>query len=397
MTVAFRKASLFALLRLPCFAVWSNPRGKLLHQALRSRLTTAAAVTCSASPSASHPPAPTPAPANAATASTLLVGSKQDAAGRAMADALLARGSWLETEPGVEPDGTRNGKAYRHKHSPTSLWLVEGRLLDLDDADRRWASASSGGGTDEQHLPSDVVFLSKHVAKSGVPALCVHPIGVPNPSSSKEAGGKPGRCPPPSPRLAGCLRELGHAAREAGLDSSFDTTLEVTHHGPWLETPAMFVEIGSSEEHWGRADAAEVWANVLTRMLGLDGSPAGDVNWRDLDPAARAERSAFVCIGGGHYAPKPGDLARRSGSYVGHMLASYALDFGREGGEGTWREAVTEAVRSTRAAFPGAGGGVAGGVGALVDKKAFRARERTALLEHLGTLGVEHRFKSSEC
>lgn len=28
---------------------------------------------------------------------------------------------------------------------------------------------------------------------------------------------------------------------------------------------AVFVEIGSSEEHWGRADAAEVWANVLTR------------------------------------------------------------------------------------------------------------------------------------
>ncbi|CAB1117388.1 unnamed protein product [Ectocarpus sp. CCAP 1310/34] len=404
MTVAFRKASIFALLRLPCFAVWPNPRSKLLQHALRRRLATAA-TTCSATASSS-PTSHPPIPATTATASTLLVGSKQDAAGRAMAEALLARGNWLETEPGVEHDGTRNGRAYRHKLSPTSLWLVEGRLLDLDDADRRWASASSVGSADEQQsqqqreplaLPSDVVFLSKHVAKSGVPALCVHPIGVPNPSSSKEAGGKPGRCPPPSPRLAGCLRELCRAAREAGLDSSFDTTLEVTHHGPWLETPAMFVEIGSSEEHWGRADAAEVWASVLTRMLGLDGSPAGDINWRDLDPAARAERSAFVCIGGGHYAPKPGDLARRSGSYVGHMLASYALDFGRGGGEGTWREAVTEAVRSTRAAFPGAGGGVAGGVGALVDKKAFRARERAALLEHLGTLGVEHRFKSSEC
>lgn len=133
-----------------------------------------------------------------------------------------------------------------------------------------------------------------------------------------------------------------------------------------------------------------------SRLLGLDGAAVCEPSWVNLAPAARAEHAAFVCIGGGHYAPKPGDLARRGGSYVGHMLASYVLDFG-EGEGGLWREAVTEAVRSTRAAFPGAGGGVVGGVGALVDKKAFKSRDRAALLEHLETLGVEHRFKSSEC
>lgn len=36
---------------------------------------------------------------------------------------------------------------------------------------------------------------------------------------------------------------------------------------------AVFVEIGSSEEHWGRADAAGVWANVLTRCEGRRGEP----------------------------------------------------------------------------------------------------------------------------
>ncbi len=134
-------------------------------------------------------------------------------------------------------------------------------------------------------------------------------------------------------------------------------------------------------------------------MLGLDGSPAGDTRWADLSPAARADRCVFVGIGGGHYAPKPGDLARRGGAYVGHMLASYVLDFGGEEQDGreNWRRAVSEAVSSTRAAFPGAGGGIEGGVGALVDKKAFRSRDRAALLEHLGSLGVEHRFKSSDC
>lgn len=36
-------------------------------------------------------------------------------------------------------------------------------------------------------------------------------------------------------------------------------------HRRSVRRAAVFVEIGSSEEQWGRADAAEVWANVLTR------------------------------------------------------------------------------------------------------------------------------------
>lgn len=152
------------------------------------------------------------APATATTmTTTLLVGSQQDAASRAMVGALLSRGNWVETTPGVEPNGEQNGKAWNHALSRTSLWSVEGSLLGLDDADLRWASAGpvheleeeqtrdqrqggEGGrpgpgpkpgrpgrpGRAGRDFPSDVVFLSKHVAKSGVPALCVHPIGVPN-------------------------------------------------------------------------------------------------------------------------------------------------------------------------------------------------------------------------
>lgn len=130
------------------------------------------------------------------------------------------------------------------------------------------------------------------------------------------------------------------------------------------------------------------------RVLGLDDSSPAIENWANLDQAARADRAAYVGLGGGHYAPRYSDLARLDGRYIGHMLASYCLDFGEEG---RWQEAVTEAVQSTRAAFPGAGGGVTGGVAALVDKKSFRSADRSALLEHLTALGVEHKFKNSDC
>lgn len=189
------------LLRSPLSHALSCPRGSdiqalrrgRLAPSLRRRPLATTPLTCSAGAVNSE---------NRAAPTTLLVASQQDAAGQAIAAALLARGDWLETTPGMERDGTRNGRAYKHKLAPTSLWLVEGGLLDLDDADRRWASAAAGGLADEQQehreqpgrsgpfaLPSDVIFLSKHVAKSGVPALCVHPIGVPNVRKGDEGHG----------------------------------------------------------------------------------------------------------------------------------------------------------------------------------------------------------------
>lgn len=64
------------------------------------------------------------------------------------------------------------------------------------------------------------------------------PRAVAQPTSSSEHGGRPGGCPPPSPRLACCLRQLRRATREAGLEDAFDVTFGITYHGPWLQTPA---------------------------------------------------------------------------------------------------------------------------------------------------------------
>ncbi|CAM9351897.1 unnamed protein product [Discosporangium mesarthrocarpum] len=312
--------------------------------------------------------------------STLVVASTFDPASCVMVDALLKLGGWRETNPG----GFGNGKAWLRSEAPSevALWHVEVPLLELDDPDQRWIE------TVPRRSPSDVVFLSKHKAASGRPALCVHPIGLPDPSSSTQWGGRPGKCPPPSPRLAGCLREIRRACGEAGLNETFDVTLEVTHHGPWLQTPAMFVEIGSTEEHWGRRDAANAWANALSRMLGLDGSP-GHKSWLSLPLSERLRRTVIVGIGGGHYAPKLGDIASRKGRYVGHMVPSYALDFAPGG---RWRDAVSAVVESTRVAYPGAGAVVA-----HVDKKSFKSVERAAVLEHLAEIGVEAQLKASDC
>jgi D-aminoacyl-tRNA deacylase len=181
-------------------------------------------------------------------------------------------------------------------------------------------------------------------------------------------GGKPGRCPPPSPRIAPLFRRLAAAAARSPLAGDFDVTLEVSHHGPWVSTPSLFAEIGSTEGEWGRRDAAALWASVLAAELrlgdGVGGGGGGE--WWDLlrHRAAATDTTlpppvVAVGLGGGHYAPRHGDLVRRSSSsrgrhgvdggvFLGHMAASYALDF-RGGG---WRDAVRECVDATRRAYP---------------------------------------------
>ena len=98
------------------------------------------------------------------------------------------------------------------------------------------------------------MFLSRHRAASGRPALCVHPIGIPSPQGEDAHGGRPGQCPPPAPRLAATYRLLKEEAAASGLEG-YEITLEATHHGPWLEAPAMFLEIGSAEDQWDRCVA----------------------------------------------------------------------------------------------------------------------------------------------
>jgi D-aminoacyl-tRNA deacylase len=133
--------------------------------------------------------------------------------------------------------------------------------------------------------------------------------------------------------------------------------------GPWLETPVMFCEIGSTDAHWGRTDAAEVYASVLATVLRLDSTSSSssssssssisthdDAAWCTLTPQQRSDATVFMCIGGGHYAPRAGDLARKPGVFVGHMLANYSFDWGEAQG---WKTAVKAAAAATRTAFPG--------------------------------------------
>ena len=148
----------------------------------------------------------------------------------------------------------------------------------------------------------DVVVMSKHSAKSGKPALTAHPIGN---YHENEFGGRERALVQASPALmTDALRRIVSYNDVPGIQTCF----EVTHHGPWMDRPTFYIEIGSDESHWGDVHSAEILARVIT----------------DLDP--HDEYPTVVGVGGGHYAPRFTDLALSRKVNVGHMLPIYQME-----------------------------------------------------------------------
>eukprot|EP01084_Bolivina_argentea_P164389 285796_1 len=298
---------------------------------------------------------------------TLIISSERDLASIGIHKALLERWDWERTLPvecNVPSPLLAGASMWRNANGAVHMAHLNVGLVQADDIDTAFSDAMGG------LCVSDVIFLSKHKSSSKRPSLTCHPIGVTDHSEAK-CGGRPGKLVPPNPRIAPLLRSIFQAASEAGLDAEYDITLEATHHGPWLASPSAFVEIGSCEEYWSRKEAAAAWGVALGRVLGLDASNGYAVD-DDLSP----EKSHTLIVGfsQGHYVPKCVDCARRAGVSVGHMIASYGLNFDTE----DWRETVRRAISSTRDAF-----GDHLPITALVDKKTFRSEKKTRLLELL--------------
>ncbi len=152
-------------------------------------------------------------------------------------------------------------------------------------------------------LPHAVVYLSRHSSQSGQRSLTVHPIG--NFSHAKYGGffRQLVHCCPGG--MTNALRRMHALAEEAGLPHH--VSFEVTHHGPYLNTPTFFIEIGSDEDAW----VEEAPARVLARTV------------LDVEPGASGP--VLVGVGGGHYAPRHTDVALKKDVCYSHMIPNHAI------------------------------------------------------------------------
>ena len=278
---------------------------------------------------------------------------------------LLEKSTWYPLD---DVEGLR---AYRYEH--VRMWFLPERILWEDHLDKRWFAE-----TNEKVL--EVIFPSRHAAKSGTPCLTLHPIGVPHLDHSKtpEFGGESGLAPPPSTRLGPWWRLLKSKWNEQSIPD-FTLSLEVTHHGPILSVPCLFIEVGSTKEYWPHEQAAKLLSDIIWEGLGLSGtSEIG--RW---DKESHSAHPVLVTLGGGHYAPKGNKLASEENVWLGHMLANHSIPFGTPEDPGVlWRQSIDAVVKSTKIAFPD------GTIVATVEKKSFKGWQRQLIYQHLESICV---------
>ena len=208
-----------------------------------------------------------------------------------------------------------HGSVTVHEEFEVQILLIDDLHILADGIDKEH-EANTGFSVDE------VLVLSKHASASEVPALTLHAIGVPGETPHGErarSGGIKGQAVPPSRRFGDMFRTMRKIAIEASLDKEYDITLEATHHGPLLDSPTLYLEIGSDEERWTDSRAARVWAQTISICLGM----SKDAQQREWS----GEGDVMIGLGGGHYAPRHKAVISESEVWVGHILANYAIVF----------------------------------------------------------------------
>ena len=200
--------------------------------------------------------------------------------------------------------------------------------------------------------PADYcIFASTHKSKSNTPAFTAH---TPGNWGSADLGGKPNTL---NVAFASKVKVAAQTLAKLAPKIGWEVEIEADHHGPTLENPLLFVEIGSTEKEWKNETAGEIAARAILAAIRSD-----------------ATFPTYVGFGGTHYAPKfapkiiGGDIA------LGHIISAYAIE--RDGvDEGRVKQAMEKNVERIECA--------------LIDWKGIKGETRKRLVETLDSLGIK--------
>ncbi len=200
-----------------------------------------------------------------------------------------------------------------------------------------------------------VVFITRHSSQSGKPTLSVHTPGNLGPA---ELGGLPRNV---SVSAASAMRDALKALRNYSEEEcpGYEVSYEGTHHGPSLNLPSMFVELGSSLEQWHDSKAAEVVAHASVEAIMKFG---------------KTENTAALGIGGPHYNRRFTKMALNDEEIFGHMIPKYALPY-------TDPDILNQCIEKTLEKV----------THAVLDWKGIPSEEKPRLLDALKEIGLPYR------
>lgn len=181
----------------------------------------------------------------------------------------------------------------------------------------------------EENLPLEkiekydfIIFPCTHRSDKGVKSLSVHSPGN---WRTGGFGGREGKVSRASALFNKVMFEnLIDTAKKFDLND-FEITLECTHHGPSLNKPCVFIEIGSSENEWGNRRAGFVIAKTISKTI--------------YEYKENPYREIAIGIGGPHYCPNFNKIQSSSNFAISHIIPSYVAPI--------TEEMIREAVEKT--------------------------------------------------
>ena len=157
-----------------------------------------------------------------------------------------------------------------------------------------------------------IIFASRHQSEKPSKTLSIHAPGNPRGAAF---GGIPGKFSKTSALfMKQAFIKLKENAKESGL--KYEITMECTHHGPLIEKPCMFIEIGSGENEWNDRRAGFVIAKTISEVIKeFKENPYNEI---------------AIAIGGPHYCPVFNKIQVDSNVAIGHVIPQYSLPLTEE-------------------------------------------------------------------
>ena len=223
----------------------------------------------------------------------LLVASNKDPASQAIKIQILKNYIFSKTNKTFEDNTIYTADVNKKK---VRLITLNRELVGSQDLPEKFPDANL------------IVFISRHSSQSGKPTLTVH---TPGNFAGAELGGLPKSVSvSPAVAMQTALKALVHYQDQLGL-FSYEVSYEVTLHGPSLNVPTMFVELGSSPEQWSDVKAAEAVAHsAMIAIANFEESPSA---------------TAVLGVGGTHYNQQFTLSALMGVAAFGHMVPKYAV------------------------------------------------------------------------
>ena len=172
-----------------------------------------------------------------------------------------------------------------------------------------------------------VIFASRHSSSSSETrkTISIHAPGNWL-STMPRFGGESGKVCKTSAVFQKQLFEKLHENAEKYHLNDYEITLECTHHGPLIEKPCIFAEIGATENEWNDRRAGFVMAKTISDII--------------FDFKENPYNEVAIGIGGPHYCPSFNKIQLNSNVALSHVIPQYVFPL--------TEEMVREAINKTQ-------------------------------------------------